>query len=97
MIKHQSSGRILAQHTEHMKSPSKRSVGLLKYAEAQKSFAGVFRLPLNGFFPMVHTFGMKFSIDILFCDKAKNILHSYPAVVPNRIVCPFKNILGGGY
>jgi uncharacterized membrane protein (UPF0127 family) len=95
MIKHLGSGRTLAHNVEHMKSASQRSVGLLKYPDALNSFAGVFRLPFKGFFPMVHTFGMNFSIDIIFCDRAKKILHSYSQVKPNRVVCPLNNFFGG--
>ena len=89
------SGNVYAEQVEVLDTPLKRSRGLLKYKEAPQQYAAVFYLPLFGFFPVVHTFGMKFSIDIAFCDTNKKIKHFYPNVAPSSIRAPLKNIWGG--
>src|SRR5690606_4420303 len=73
----------------------KRATGLLKFEERPEDYAGIFKLPLNGFFPLVHTFGMKFSIDILFCNKERKVLYHYKNVPKNRFIFPLKYIFGG--
>lgn len=34
----------------------------------------------------IHTFGMRFAIDVIFCDKSGCILKYYRQLSPNRIV-----------
>ena len=34
----------------------------------------------------IHTFGMRFSIDVIFCDKTGYILKHYRQLSPNRLV-----------
>lgn len=95
MISIESSGKILASTLEWMDSPSSRARGLLKYSKAPEKFAAIFLLPLGGFFPLIHTIGMKFSIDIAFCDAEKKILSLVRNVSPLRLACAWKYFFGG--
>jgi len=95
VLKDSSSQELIANQVEFMSSARQRSKGLLKYAEAPKDFAAIFKLPVNGFFPVVHTIGMKFPIDILFCNSKKRVCFVYPNVQMNRFVVPFRFLLGG--
>ena len=95
MIVDSSSHRVLAKQIEWMKSPRARAIGLLKFEQAPENFAAIFKLPLFGFFPLVHTVGMKFTIDILFCDSKKKVLHRYEKVKPGRFIFPMLHAIGG--
>lgn len=95
MLTHPASGRMIAENVHFLSSPLERSKGMLIYKTAPSSMAAVFRLALGGFFPLVHTFGMKFPIDIVFCDAGKKVRHIYLSVKPGRLVMPIENILGG--
>lgn len=95
MIKHLPSQKTLAEKVEWMKTPSERARGLLKYTSAPQKFAAIFRLPFGGFIPLVHTIGMKFSIDILFCNREGAVEYCALKVPPGRFVLPLKFIFGG--
>jgi uncharacterized membrane protein (UPF0127 family) len=95
MITLKRSGEILATTVERMDSPAKRARGLMKYENAPKNFAAIFFLPLGGFFPLIHTFGMKFPIDIIFCDKNKKVISKFLNVNAGKIACPWKFFFGG--
>lgn len=89
------SGSVIAQNLELMDTPLKRARGLLKFAEKPASYAAVFELPFFGFFPLIHTVGMRFAIDILFCDRDQKLKHRYLNVKPGRMIMPITNALGG--
>ena len=72
-----------------------RARGLLKYEKAPASYAGIFKLPFFGFLPIIHTFGMKFSIDIIFCDRSKKVQQIFHRVEKGRLIVPWANLLGG--
>ncbi len=95
MLTHLPSGKTIAEQIEWMRTSSERSCGLLKYAVLPEKYAAIFLLPLWGFFPMVHTLGMKFSIDILFLDREKKVLFISRATEPGRIIMPWRWLLGG--
>ena len=78
MITHEPSKRTLASRIEWMRTASERNRGLLKYQEAPENYAAVFKLPLGGFLPLIHTFRMRFSIDLVFCDSQKQIVYLTP-------------------
>lgn len=86
---------MLARHIEWMSDAHSRSQGLLKYSSAPDSYAAVFHLALRGFFPAIHTFGMKFSIDVVYCDQERHVVAIYRNIGPGRFVCPWKFVLGG--
>lgn len=85
----------MSRELELMDTPAERAKGLLKYKTKPSSKAAIFKLPLFGFFPLIHTFGMKFPIDVLFLSKDKTVCHIYTEVKPNRMLLPFRNLLGG--
>lgn len=95
MIQHLPSNKILAHSIEWMKTPVERSRGLLKYASAPQNFAAIFKLPFGGLLPLVHTIGMKFSIDIIFCDLEGRVKYKKLGVPAGRFVLPIQNIFGG--
>jgi uncharacterized membrane protein (UPF0127 family) len=86
---------IIAHHIEWMKTPQSRARGLLKYSQSPTSHAAIFELPLNGFLPLVHTFGMKFPIDILFLDREQRVRWMKRSVPSSRFVFPWARALGG--
>ena len=85
----------LAKNIEHFLSAKERARGLLKYDRAPESHAAIFDLALRGFLPIVHTFGMKFSIDIVFCSASKVVRAVYKNVGPSRLIAPARFLLGG--
>jgi uncharacterized membrane protein (UPF0127 family) len=87
--------RLLAERLEFFRSAAERARGLLKYSQAPRQSAAVFDLALGGFLPVVHTFGMKFSIDIVFCNSEKVVRAIYRAVKPGRLIAPGRYLLGG--
>jgi uncharacterized membrane protein (UPF0127 family) len=38
---------------------------------------------------------MRFSIDILFCDRNKKIISLFFNVPPGRLICPWRYFFGG--
>lgn len=95
MLRHSHTGKTLAKEAVFFKSASDRAKGMLRYAECPPSLAAIFYLPLCGFFPVIHTFGMQFAIDVAFCNSSKQILYLYRNVQPGKMLCPWKKILGG--
>ncbi len=73
----------LAESAEIADTSSKRRTGLLKH-ESLPPGRGLWIVPCEA----VHTFGMKFAIDVVFLDKTRNILKIRAAMRPRRIaVC----------
>lgn len=95
MLKRERDGAIVAQRIEWMRDSASRTTGLLKYNEAPKDLAAVFELPLFGILPVIHTFGMKFSIDIIFCDQHGVVRALNERVSPGRLIVPWKYLFGG--
>lgn len=95
MIQHTQSAAPLSNQVEHYRSARDRATGLLKFENKPDGLAAVFHLPLFGFFPAVHTFGMKFSIDLVFCDSEKKVLSIFQDVAPGRWVLPWRYFFGG--
>ncbi len=95
MIRHKKSQAVLAHQVEIFDRPEQRALGLLKFAQAPTDYAAVFNLPFFGVLPLVHTFGMKFPIDIVFCDSSKRVSFISRAVPKGKLVMPWKFLLGG--
>ena len=47
---------------------------------------GLWLIPCNG----IHTFGMRFPIDVIVLDKGNQILRTEEAVRPNRVLMPVR-------
>jgi uncharacterized membrane protein (UPF0127 family) len=64
-----SQGRVLADRADIADTSAKRRTGLLKHTKLDAG-EGLWIAPTEG----VHTFGMKFAIDVVFLSKQKKIL-----------------------
>ena len=79
-MKEAESGRVVVARMEIANSLLKQTVGLLGRDELPPD-AGLWLEPCNG----VHTFGMRFSIDLLFLDRNGVALKLAASVSPWRI------------
>ncbi len=79
-VSNQTKGRVLADRAEIADTSAKRRTGLLKHTGLQPG-EGLWIAPCEG----VHTFGMKFTIDVLFLSRKKRVLKIRPAMVKRRI------------
>jgi len=75
-----SSGDVLVDDVETAESLVSRLKGLLGRSSLPAGRALWLR-PCNG----IHTFGMRFPIDVLVLDRDLNVMASIPGLVPNRI------------
>lgn len=53
-----------------------------------RDFDGIMKFKTNG----IHTFFMKFNIDVILTDEDYKILYIYRDVTPNRIILPKKGV-----
>lgn len=73
-------GRVLADRAEVADTSAKRRTGLLKHAGLAPG-EGLWIVPCEG----VHTFAMKFPIDVVFLNRKHKILKIRPTMVRSRI------------
>jgi uncharacterized protein len=73
-------GRILADRADIADTSAKRRTGLLKHTGLTPG-EGLWIVPSEG----VHTFAMKFTIDVLFLNKKRVVLKTRPHMVKRRI------------
>jgi uncharacterized protein len=76
----QTRGAVLAEHAEVADDSRKRRTGLLKH-ESLAPGEGLWIAPCEA----VHSFGMKFTIDVLFLDRKKRVRKARAALEPRRI------------
>ena len=76
----QNKGTLLADRAGIANTSAKRRTGLLKHASLERG-DGLWIAPCEG----VHTFGMKFPIDVLFLNKKKQVLKIRPDMGKGRI------------
>jgi len=95
MLKNKRTNEVLALNIERFLTAKERARGLLKYDSALESFVAVFDLALWGFLPIIHTMGMRFPIDIVFCDRQGRVRQIFKGVQPGRMVVPWALLLGG--
>src|SRR5579872_5188627 len=79
-IRNQSRDTIVADRADIADTSAKRRTGLLKHSGLEPG-EGLWIAPCEG----VHTFGMKFAIDVLFLNKKKKILKVRPNMVQRRM------------
>ena len=72
--------RVLADRAGIADTSAKRRTGLLKHSGLEPG-EGLWIAPCEG----VHTFGMKFPIDVVFLDRKKRVLKIRPNMVRGRI------------
>ncbi len=75
-----SKGAVLADRADIADTSAKRRTGLLKHTKLDPG-EGLWIAPTEG----VHTFGMKFPIDVVFLNKKKKILKIRANMVRGRI------------
>lgn len=80
-----SQGRVLADRAEIADTSAKRRTGLLKHSKLE-SGEGLWIAPCEG----VHTFFMKFPIDVLFLSKQKKVLKVRHRMVAWRMSMSFR-------
>lgn len=88
-------GQTIANQVEIMRSAAENARGMLKFDKAPQSYAAVFVLSLFGVLPIVHTYGMRFPIDLVLCDSRGRILYLKRDVAPGQLVIPWKYLVGG--
>ena len=71
---------MLADRADAAQNSSQRRTGLLKHTSLEPG-EGLWIVPCEG----VHTFGMKFPIDVVFLNKKRKILKARPNMVRGRI------------
>ena len=76
----QTRGAVLAERAEVADDSRKRRTGLLKH-DSLAPGEGLWIAPCEA----VHSFGMKFTIDVLFLDRKKRVRKARPALEPRRI------------
>jgi len=79
-VANQTRGRVLADRADIADTSAKRRRGLLKHKSLEPG-EGLWIAPCEG----VHTFGMKFPIDVIFLSRKKQVLKTRPAMVKRRI------------
>ena len=73
-------GTVLATEADVADTSRKRNVGLLKH-KSLPAGQGLWIVPCEG----IHTFGMKFAIDVVFLDRKKKVLKVRPDMGRRRI------------
>ena len=73
-------GKILADRAAIANTSSTRRTGLLNHTKLEPG-DGLWIVPSEG----VHTFGMKFAIDVLFLDKKRRVKKMRPNMVRGKI------------
>jgi uncharacterized membrane protein (UPF0127 family) len=79
-IRNRTRQTVLATEASLADTSKKRRVGLLKH-ESLPSGQGLWIVPCEG----IHTFGMRFAIDVLFLGRNKKVLKVRPHMGPGRI------------
>lgn len=86
MILNRTKQSIIATHVQIAMTAHARRIGLLKHEQLEPGHA--LGIPARAWIPFmaIHTFGMKFHIDVLFLDKHNTVIQSC-TMPPNRIAC----------
>jgi uncharacterized membrane protein (UPF0127 family) len=79
-VTNQTRGRALADRADIANTSATRRTGLLKH-KGLDAGEGLWIVPCEG----VHTFAMKFPIDVIFLNKNKKILKTRPDMGKRRI------------
>ena len=80
MVRNQTRNTVLAERAEIADTAAKRRTGLLKHARLDTG-QGLWIVPCEA----VHSFGMKFAIDVVYIDRKKKVRKTRPGMVPRRI------------
>jgi len=78
---HPASGRVLATRLERPRTFFGRGLGLM-FRRTLPAGTGMWIAPCNG----VHTFFMRFPIDVVFMDRRQRVVRICPALRSSRLV-----------
>jgi uncharacterized membrane protein (UPF0127 family) len=79
-IKHVKTGKFLGEKVKEAKSIFDRTLGLM-FSSEMKGFDGLLLSPC----PSIHTFFMRYSIDVIFLDKSFQIIKIIRGMKPWRM------------
>jgi uncharacterized membrane protein (UPF0127 family) len=79
-VTNETRGRVLADRADIADTSAKRRTGLLKHTGLTPG-EGLWIVPSEG----VHTFAMKFTIDVLFLNRQRKVLKIRPRMGKRRI------------
>ena len=79
-MRNQTRNTVLAETAEVADTAAKRRTGLLKHKGLDPG-QGLWIVPCEA----VHSFGMKFAIDVVYIDRKKKVRKARVAMVPRRI------------
>jgi uncharacterized membrane protein (UPF0127 family) len=80
VVQNRSRGTLLGSNVRLADTPHSRRVGLLKH-EGLEQGEGLWIFPTQA----IHTFGMKFPIDVVFLDSSLLVKRVYQALPPSRL------------
>ena len=80
MVRNQTRNTVLAEAAEVADTASKRRTGLLKHQRLDPG-QGMWIVPCEA----VHSFGMKFPIDVIYLDRKRKVRKTRKVMVPWRI------------
>jgi uncharacterized protein len=79
-VRNQTRNTVLADTADVADTAAKRRTGLLKHKGLEPG-QGLWIVPCEA----VHSFGMKFAIDLVYIDRKKKVRKTRPNMVPRRI------------
>jgi hypothetical protein len=80
LVRNQTRNTVLAEAADVADTPSKRKTGLLKH-ERLDAGQGLWIVPCEA----VHSFWMKFPIDVIYLDRKRRVRKVRPVMVPWRM------------
>jgi uncharacterized membrane protein (UPF0127 family) len=78
---HPTSGKVLAERLERPRSFVGRGLGLM-FRRSLPAETAMWIVPCNG----IHTFFMRFPIDVVFLDRRQRVVRVYPSLSRWRLV-----------
>jgi uncharacterized membrane protein (UPF0127 family) len=79
-VRNQNRGTVLAEAADVADTSAKRRTGLLKHTKLEPG-TGLWIAPCEA----VHSFGMKFAIDVVYLDRKKRVRKIRKEMVPRRL------------
>ena len=79
-MRNQNRGTVLAEAADVADTSAKRRTGLLKHTKLEPG-TGLWIAPCEA----VHSFGMKFAIDVVYLDRKKRVRKVRKEMVPRRL------------
>ena len=80
VVENRSRGTLLGSKVHLADTPHSRRVGLLNHENLEQG-EGLWIFPTQA----IHTFGMKFSIDVVFLDSSLSVKRVYQSLPPSRL------------